>query len=115
MGGKFLVKGKLDQNSSCKEFLYNFEDQARRRKQVFMQDWERKLDEFLAFNECKVLPNAGRVSQKAEEEHARQEYERFAERRLEYKEALGEGESIKALEEAAKLVGRGQKKVEGGE
>jgi hypothetical protein len=62
-----------------------------------------------------VLPNAGSVGKKAAEEHARQEYERFAERRREYKEALGEGESIDALEEAAKLVGRGKKKVEGGE
>jgi hypothetical protein len=83
------------------------EDQARRRKQVFMKDWERKLDEFLAFNEHKVLPNAGKVSKQAAEEHARQEYERFAERRREYREAVGEGESIKALEEAARLVGRG--------
>lgn len=62
----------------------------------------------------RVLPNAGSISKKTAEEHARQEYERFAERRQEYMEALGEGESIKALEEAAKLVGRG-KKVEGGE
>jgi len=35
------------------------EDQAKRRKQIFMSDWERKLDEFLRFNERKVLSNAG--------------------------------------------------------
>jgi len=67
------------------------------------------------FNERKVLPNAGSVSKKAAEDHARQEYERFAERRREYMEAVGEGESIKALEEAVRLVGRKQEKVEGGE
>lgn len=39
-------------------------------------------------------------------------YGRLAERRK-HKEALGEEESIKALEDAARLVGRG-KKVEGG-
>ncbi|PIP02661.1 MAG: hydroxyacid dehydrogenase, partial [Zetaproteobacteria bacterium CG23_combo_of_CG06-09_8_20_14_all_54_7] len=38
------------------------EDQAKRRKQVFMQDWEQKLDDFLRFNERDVLPNAGKVS-----------------------------------------------------
>jgi hypothetical protein len=67
------------------------------------------------FNERQVLPNAGRVCKKAAEEHARQEYERFAGRRREYKEVAGEGESIKALEEAVRLVGRKQEKVEGGE
>ncbi|MBN2437902.1 MAG: virulence RhuM family protein, partial [Deltaproteobacteria bacterium] len=35
------------------------EDQAKRRKQVFMKDWERKLDEFLHFNERRVLLTAG--------------------------------------------------------
>ena len=36
--------------------------------------------------------------------HARQEYERFAQRRREHMESLGEVESIKALEEAAKKI-----------
>lgn len=108
---KYLKEQEIDGlNRIVVMWLDYAEDQARRRKQVFMKDWERKLDEFLAFNERKVLPNAGRVSKKAAEEHARQEYERFAERRREYEEAVGEGESIKALEEAVKLVRRGQKK-----
>jgi len=112
----YLGEKEIDElNRIVVMWLDYAEDQARRRKQVFMKDWERKLDEFLAFNERKVLPNAGSVSKKAAEEHARQEYERFAERRREYKESVGEGEAIKALEEAAKLVGQGKKKVEGGE
>lgn len=80
------------------------EDQARRRKQVFMKDWEQKLDEFLRFNDRNVLPNAGTVSKKSAENRAHEEYERFAHRRREYKEGLGEDESIKALEEAAKQM-----------
>lgn len=91
------------------------EDQARRRKQVFMKDWEQKLDEFLRFNDRNVLPNAGTVSKKNADNHAHEEYKLFAERRREYKEILGEEESIKALEEAAKLIGHAQKKVEEGE
>lgn len=90
------------------------EDQARRRKQVFMKDWEQKLDEFLIFNDRKVLPNAGSVSKKDAEVHARDEYDRFVQRRREYKESLGAEESIRALEDVAKLVGRGRKKGEGG-
>jgi hypothetical protein len=32
------------------------EDQAKRRKQVFLRDWESKLNDFLAFNDRRVLP-----------------------------------------------------------
>jgi hypothetical protein len=107
----YLNEQEIDElNRIVVMWLDYAEDQARRRKQVFMKDWERKLDEFLAFNDREVLPNAGNVSKKAAEEHARQEYERFAERRRAHKEALGEGESIKALEEAAKLVDWEKKK-----
>ncbi|MDP2853808.1 MAG: virulence RhuM family protein [Smithellaceae bacterium] len=91
------------------------EDQAKRRKQVFMKDWEQKLDEFLKFNDRKVLPDAGSVSKKDADGFAKDEYDRFAERRRDYKESIGEEESIKQLEEAAKQLGHGRKKLEDGE
>lgn len=110
----YLKEQEIDElNRIVVMWLDYAEDQARRRKQVFMKDWERKLDEFLRFNERNVLPNAGTVSKKNAENHAREEYDWFAKRRREYKEALGEEESIKALEEAARLAGRG-KNLEGG-
>ncbi len=40
------------------------EDQARRRKEVFLKDWAEKLDAFLKFNERDVLEGGGRVSKK---------------------------------------------------
>jgi hypothetical protein len=80
------------------------EDQAKRRKQVFMKDWERKLDEFLAFNDRKVLPHAGSVSKKDADEFAKQEYDHFAQRRRKYKENIGQAESIKQLEDTAKRL-----------
>lgn len=80
------------------------EDQALRRKQVFMKDWQQKLDDFLRFNEREVCPNAGRIKKKVADDYARQQYEQFAERRREYKEQLGEADSIKALETAAKTL-----------
>jgi hypothetical protein len=80
------------------------EDQAKRRKQVFMKDWEQKLDDFLRFNERQVLPNAGKVSKKTAEDHARDEYEKFEVRRREYKEALGAVDYVKQLEEAARQL-----------
>jgi hypothetical protein len=74
------------------------EDQARRRKQVFLRDWQTRLDEFLRFNERKVLAGKGRISK------AEAEYERFAERRRMLLEAEGERAQQQAFEEAAKAL-----------
>jgi hypothetical protein len=87
------------------------EDQAKRRKQVFMKDWEKKLDDFLKFNERKILPDAGSVSKIEADDFAKDEYDRFAERRREYKEELGHEESIKQLAAAAKQLEGDQKKL----
>ncbi|WP_419610307.1 virulence RhuM family protein [Thiolapillus sp.] len=99
----YLDEPEIDELNRIVVMWLDFaEDQARRRKQIFMQDWEQKLDEFLAFNERRVLSNAGSVSKKAADERARKEYEQFAERRRKHKEAIGETEAIKVLEDAAK-------------
>lgn len=101
----YLKEYEIDELNRIVVMWLDFaEDQARRRKQVFMRDWEQRLDEFLRFNERKVIPNAGRISKKDADEHARQEYKRFEERRREYKESIGEAESIKQLEEAAVIM-----------
>jgi hypothetical protein len=91
------------------------EDQARRRKQVFLRDWDTKLDEFLQFNERAVLPDKGRVSKAEADARAEAEYERFAERRRALLEAEGERARQRALEEAAKKLpepkaGKGRRK-----
>jgi hypothetical protein len=78
------------------------EDQARRRKQVFLKDWELKLDEFLQFNERNVLGHSGQVSKADADAFAQEQYDRFAQRRRAAKEAQGEQDTIKALEDAAK-------------
>ena len=62
-------------------FLDYAEDQARRRKQVFLRDWRLKLDEFLRFNERVVLPGLGSVSREQADRIAQEQYSRFEERR----------------------------------
>lgn len=47
------------------------EDQARRRQQVFLRDWQDKLDQFLQFNDREVLQGAGKVSKKMADEKRR--------------------------------------------
>ena len=66
------------------------EDQARRRKQVFLHDWQIKLDQFLQFNDREVLKDADSVSKKAADEKAQAEYVQFAEQQRRLKEAEGE-------------------------
>lgn len=80
------------------------EDQAKRRKQVYMKDWQKKLDEFLAFNDRGVLDGSGTASHKAAMVHAESEYEKFALTRRALLEAEGEYASIEALEATAKQV-----------
>ncbi len=101
----YLKEHEIDELNRIVVMWLDFaEDQARRRKRIFMKDWERKLDDFLRFNERQVLPHAGRVCKQSAEDHARAEYEKFSARRRQYKEAIGEAETIKQLEKAAKLL-----------
>jgi hypothetical protein len=57
------------------------EDQAKRRKQVFLRDWEARLNAFLEFNDRRLLHNAGKVSKESADSRADAEYEKFAARR----------------------------------
>lgn len=86
------------------------EDQARRRKDVFLKDWTEKLDAFLAFNDRDVLEGAGRISKKQADAHAQSEYELFAAQRRAFLEAEGAESNIRALEDAAKALPKPKKK-----
>jgi hypothetical protein len=78
------------------------EDQARRRRQVFLKDWEKKLDDFLRFNDRAVLAGKGFISKADAAARAEAEYEEFAARRRALLEAEGERTAIDALEASAR-------------
>ncbi|ARR04789.1 2-hydroxyacid dehydrogenase [Vibrio campbellii] len=73
------------------------EDQALRRKQVFLQDWADKLDQFLSFNDRDVLSGAGKISKKDADDKAKLEFDRFAQQRRRLKESEGALANISAL------------------
>ena len=73
------------------------EDQATRRKEVFLKDWAEKLDAFLSFNDRQVLVGAGKVSHKQAVAHAQNEYEQFAAQRRAALEAAGEDYAVRML------------------
>lgn len=73
-------------------FLDFAEDQAQRKKQVFIRDWRTKLDEFLKFNERGILKDAGRVTREDADRHAETQYSEFEELRRRELENKAEAE-----------------------
>jgi hypothetical protein len=63
-------------------YLDYAEDQARRRRVLYMKDWRERLDAFLQFNEREVLDNPGKVSKEIADHLAEDEYDKFHARRL---------------------------------
>jgi len=107
----YLNKEEIDELNRIVVMWLDFaEDQAKRRKQIFMKDWEAKLDDFLRFNDRKVLPNAGSVRKDIAEEYAKNEYDQFENHRRDYKESVGAHDTIKYLEEAAKSLTTSKKR-----
>ncbi len=78
------------------------EDQALQRKQVFLENWKEKLDQFLTFNSREVLRGAGTVSKPDADAMAKKEYEQYAENQRRLKEAEGERLNIAYLEQHIK-------------
>jgi len=95
----YLLEDEIDELNRIVVMWLDFAfDQAKRRKQIFLQDWRTKLDEFLAFNDRRVLTDAGKKTKKSADEAAKTQYDKFAERRRLKLEEQGAAESIKALE-----------------
>jgi hypothetical protein len=87
----YLVQDEVSELNRVVTMWLDFaEDQARRRQQVFLRDWQSKLDQFLQFNDRDVLQGAGSISKKMADEKAQAEYGQFAEQQRRLKEAEGE-------------------------
>jgi hypothetical protein len=85
-------------------FLDFAEDQARRKKQIFLQNWVTRLHDFLNLNERAILPDAGKVSREQAHQLAEAEYERFAARRRAALEAQGETDLLGLLDAEVKKL-----------
>ena len=53
------------------------EDRARRKIPMTMEDWAKRLDQFLELTERDILKNAGRISAEVAREHAESEFEKY--------------------------------------
>jgi hypothetical protein len=97
------VNPKLPNMGIVGMFLDYAEDQAQRRKQVFLKDWPERLDAFLSFNDRDVLPGLGSITRDAAEQQAFAAYDQFNERRRLAAENQGALDAMAALEDAARL------------
>ncbi len=102
-----------DLNRIVTMFLDYAEDQARRRRQVFMRDWRERLDDFLRFNERDVLPDAGRVTREEADRLAIEQYGRFHERRLAQADIEAEEDNLKQLERMIRSLPEKRKRPRG--
>ncbi len=53
------------------------EDRARRKIPMTMEDWAKRLDQFLLFDERKLLENSGKVTTETAKEYAESEFEKY--------------------------------------
>lgn len=104
----YLREGEITElNRIVTMYLDYAEDQARRRKVLYMRDWREKLDAFLQFNQRDILTHAGRVEKAVADKLAERQYDQFQTRRL----AAEAGDDFKAFDEAVKtLPGRKPRK-----
>ncbi|MEO5923265.1 MAG: virulence RhuM family protein [Bryobacteraceae bacterium] len=101
----YLEAGEISElNRIVVMFLDFAEDQATRKRQIFLKDWEARLDDFLRFNEREVLTNLGKMSREAASSKAEREYETFAARRRELVETQAEADPLKQLDQEIKKL-----------
>jgi hypothetical protein len=106
----YLRKAEINElNRIVVMFLDFAEDQARRRKQIFLRDWRTRLDDFLRLNERGILPDAGKVSREQADAIAEEEYDRFAARRRAQLENEAEADTLKQLEDEVKKLPKAKK------
>ena len=74
----YMKKDELDSlNRIVTMYLDYAEDQANRNIPMTMEDWVKKLNAFLQFNEREILDNPGKVSQEVAKTFAESEFEKY--------------------------------------
>lgn len=64
-------------------YLDYAEDQAERKRPMYMKDWKKRLDAFLEFDEREIVHDAGKVEKAVADKIAIKEYEKFNQHRIE--------------------------------
>lgn len=107
----YLEEHEIDELNRIVVMWLDFaEDQAKRKKLVYLRNWEQKLDDFLHFNDRNVLEDKGKIGGIDARKKAYAEYETYDKKRRKEKEMLAERDYMNQLKEAAKhTLNRGNK------
>ncbi len=74
----YLKKEELESLSRIvSAYLDLAENRAKRKIPMTMDDWAKRLDLFLEFDEREILPDAGKITQKIAQEFAESEFEKY--------------------------------------
>ncbi|MDR3217605.1 MAG: virulence RhuM family protein, partial [Dysgonamonadaceae bacterium] len=74
----YLDKEELEGlNRIVSMYLDYAEDQAKRRRVMYMSDWAEKLNAFLQFNEREILQDNGKVTHEIAKAFAESEFEKY--------------------------------------
>ena len=74
----YLAKEELESPGRIvNAYLDLAEDRARRRIPMTMEDWAKRLDRFLEFDERAILRDRGKVSAELAKAHAESEFEKY--------------------------------------
>lgn len=74
----YLTRDELDSlGRIVNAYLDLAEDRAKRRIPMTMEDWAKRLDQFIEFNERELLKDAGNISARVAQGHAESEFEKY--------------------------------------
>ncbi len=106
----YLNQEEIDElNRIVVMYLDYAEDQAKRRKTMYMRDWEEKLDAFLEFNERDVLGHAGSLRADVVKKLASKRYDEFDRQRKKREAQQADEESIEELKQIEENARRKRK------
>ncbi len=89
----YLLADEIGQlNRLVSMWLDYAEDQAQRRRPIYMKDWRERLDAFLQFNQRSILEHSGKISMDEARAKALEQYQAFSQRRIEEGDSLAEQE-----------------------
>ncbi len=99
----YLSEPELSQlNLLVEQFLAFAENQARQKKEMYMSDWIKKLNDILTINENEILEHAGKISHELALELAETEYEKYNQQRI----ATDDIKSLENLNNELKQLGK---------
>ena len=74
----YLTQKELESMSRIvSAYLDLAEDRAKRQIPMTMEDWSKRLDQFLVFDERQILKNAGKISKELAKKFAESEFEKY--------------------------------------